>query len=123
MRFLLRILITAAALWVAVRLIPGIRYEGEWPGLVIVAVVFGVINALVRPFLMLLTCPLIILTLGLFIFVLNGAMLLLTATVAEALGIGLRVDGLVAAVLGALVIGLVSAVLSVFLPDSRERRR
>jgi putative membrane protein len=122
MRFLLRLAITAAALWAAVQLVPGIRYEGGWPGLFGVALVFGIVNALVRPFLLLLTCPLVVLTFGLFVFVLNGLMLLLTAVVAEALGLVFWVDDLVAAVLGALVIGIVSAVLNLVVPDARERR-
>ena len=80
MRFLIRVLINAAALWVASAFVPGIQHEGGWITLLLVAVVFGVLNAIVRPILKLLTCPLLILTLGLFTLVLNAGMLLLTSS-------------------------------------------
>lgn len=117
MRFLIRLLVTAAALWAAVELVPGIRYGGEWPGLLAVALIFGVVNAFVRPVLYFLTCPLIALTLGLFIFVLNGVLLGLTAWVAVELGIDFVVDGIGPAIVGALVVGVVSALLSIFVDD------
>ena len=124
MRFLIRLLVTAAALWVAVRYVPGIEYTGEWPGLLAVALVFGLVNAIVRPILFYLTCPLVFATLGLFVFVLNGLMLWLTAVVSAELGIGFRVTGILPAILGALVVGVVSAVLSVFVGKrGKERRR
>ena len=114
MRFLIRLAVTAAALWVAVRIIPGIQYQGDWLPFIGVALVFGVVNAVIRPILFALSCPIVLLTLGLFVFVLNGIMLLITAAVAGALGIGFTVQGLIPAILGALVVGIVSAVLSVF---------
>lgn len=115
MRFLLRLVATAAALWLAVALVPGMVWSGSWLGLLGVALVFGALNALVRPLLVALSCPLIVLTLGLFLLVLNGGMLLLTAAVSNALGLGVfRVDGLVPAVLGALVVAVASALLNVF---------
>lgn len=75
MHFLLRLLINAAALWVAIRIVPGIDFQGHWLSLLVVALVFGVLNASVRPMLKLLTFPLLILTLGLFTFVINALML------------------------------------------------
>jgi len=122
MRFLIRLLVTAAALWAAVALVPGITYRGHWAGLLMVALVFGVVNAVIRPVLFFLTCPLVLLTLGLFVFVLNGLMLLLTAAIAGALGVGFGVAGLIPAVLGALVVGVVSAVLNVFVGEEEKRR-
>ena len=122
MRFLLRLAITAASLWVAVELIPGIRYTGEWYGLVGVALVFGVVNALVRPVLMLLSCPLVLLTFGLFVFVLNALMLMLTGVLATALGIEFYVDGFWSALVGALIVGIVSAVLNLFVNDGPARQ-
>jgi putative membrane protein len=116
-RFLVRILINAAALWVATQIVPGVRHDGPWTSLLLVALVFGVLNALVRPLLKLLTCPLILLTLGLFTFVINAFMLWLTSAVSASLGLGFHVDGFVAAFLGALVVTLVNVVLSVLLPD------
>jgi putative membrane protein len=110
--FILRLLATAAALWVAVELLPGITYQGEWPGLLVVALVFGVVNAVIRPILAMLTCPLVVLTLGLFIFVLNGLMLWLTSAISGALGISFHVDGVLSAIIGALIVGVVSMVLN-----------
>lgn len=123
MRFLIRLGVTAAALWVAVRLIPGIAYSGDWLPFLGVALVFGVVNAVVRPILYALTCPIVLLTLGLFVFVLNGVMLLITASVAGALGIGFTVSGIVPAILGALVVGIVSAALNVFVGEPEKDRK
>lgn len=122
MSFVLRIFLTAVALWVAVEFVPGIGYQGDSAGLLGVALIFGLVNAVVRPLLYLLTCPLVFLTLGLFVFVLNGLMLLLTAALAGEVGLAFTVDGLVPAILGALVIGLVSAVLSIFVGDGDRER-
>src|SRR6185503_14817076 len=96
-RFLLRLVITACSLWVAVRFVPGITWTGGALGLLGVAVVFGLVNALVRPLLAMLTCPLVILTLGLFLLVLNALMLWLTAALSVELGLGFGVGGFVPA--------------------------
>lgn len=114
MHFVLRLLATATALWVAELAVPGITYTGSAPGLLVVALVFGFVNAVVRPVLKLLTCPLVILTLGLFLFVLNALMLWLTSELAQALGIGFDVSGFWAALVGAIIVGLVSMVLNLF---------
>lgn len=121
MRFILRILINAAALWTATRVVSGISFEGDWRLLFIVALIFGVLNAVVRPILKLLTLPLLIVTLGLFIFVLNAGMLWLTAVVSDALGLGFDVRGFGAAFLGALVVTVVSFVLSLLAGDRTRR--
>jgi len=118
MRFLLRLLINAAALWVALRLLPGITYDGNgWLPFFGVALVFGLVNAFIRPVLKLLSLPLIFLTLGLFALVVNGAMLWLTGKLSGALGLGFHVDGCWTAILGALIVSIVSALLSVFLAE------
>jgi putative membrane protein len=117
MRFFLRLLINAAALWISTQIVPGVTHTGPWTSLLLVALVFGVLNAIVRPILKLLTCPLIILTLGLFTFVINAVMLWLTSAVSESLGIGFHVAGFGPAFLGALVVTIVSVLLSVFLRD------
>jgi putative membrane protein len=122
MRFLVRLLITAVALWAAVELIPGIEHTGPWLNLVGVALVFGIVNAVIRPLLLMLTCPLVLLTLGLFIFVLNALMLMLTGALSNALGLGFTVAGFLPALLGGLVIGLVSTALNVIVGD-REKAR
>lgn len=114
MRFLLRLVATAAALWVAVALVTGITYTGGILGLLAVALVFGFVNAVIRPILKMLTCPLVVLTLGLFVFILNAFLLWLTSMMAQALGIGFIVDGFWAALVGALIVGIVSTVLNLF---------
>lgn len=119
MHFLLRLLINAAALWVAIRLVPGIDYQGHWFSLLVVALVFGVLNASVRPMLKLLTFPLLILTLGLFTFVINALMLWLTAWVSGLLNLGFYVSGFWSAFLGGLVVSIVSLLLSMFVGAGR----
>jgi putative membrane protein len=111
-RFLVRLLINAAALWVATRIVPGVTYAGDWIPFFGVALIFGVINAFVGITTKILTFPLIIVTLGLFIFVINGLMLWLTSAASGALGLGFRVEGFWAAFWGALVVSVVSTALS-----------
>lgn len=122
MRLILRLLINAAALWAATRLVPGISFTGDWRLLFVVALVFGTLNASVRPVLMLLTLPFLIVTLGLFTFVLNAMMLWLTGTVSGALGLGFHVDGFWAAFVGALVVTIVSFALSLLVASERRER-
>lgn len=119
MRFLLRLVVTAIALWVAVQLIPGLHYQGGPFGLLGVALVFGIVNALVRPVLLLLTCPLVVLTLGLFLFVLNGIMLWVTSLLSNAVGISFHVTSFWGAIWGGLVVGLVSMLLNIFVRDDK----
>jgi len=121
-RFLLRLAINAFALWVAVCFVPGISFEGHPLALVGVAAVFGLLNAVIRPILKLLTCPLLILTLGLFTFVLNAVMLWLTAALSEGLGLGFHAPLFLPAFLGALVISFVSAILSMLVPEKDHAR-
>jgi putative membrane protein len=117
MRFLIRLLVNAAALWVATRIVAGVTFTGEVPYLLLVALVFGLLNALVRPVLKLLTCPLLILTLGLFTFVINAFILWMTSALSDKLHIGFHVAGFWSAFWGALVITIVSIVLSLLIPD------
>lgn len=123
MRFLVRLLITAAALWVAVAVVPGIRADGSWLNLLGVALVFGIVNAVIRPLLLVLTCPLVLLTLGLFIFVLNALMLWLTGVLSEALGLGFTVAGFLPALIGGLIVGLVSTALNMLVGDERREKQ
>jgi len=120
MPFLLRLLVNAAALWVATQIVAGVSHEGSWVSLMFVALVFGVLNAGVRPLLKLFTFPLLILTLGLFTFVINAFMLMLTSWVSNMLNLGFRVTGFWAAFWGALVVSFVSFLLSLFVND-RDR--
>jgi len=119
MKFLVRLLINAAALWVAVKIIPGITYSSDdWVPFFVVALIFGLVNAFIRPVVKLLSLPLIILTLGLFALVVNGLMLLLTSSLSGALGLHFHVEGFWTAILGALVVSIVSALLSIFLAEA-----
>ena len=123
MNIIWRLLVNAAALWAATRIVPGISFDGDWRMLFVVALVFGVLNAAVRPILWLMTLPLLILTLGLFTFVLNAVMLWLTSAVSDWLRIGFHVRGFTAAFLGALVISIVSFMLSLFVGSTRHEPR
>ena len=120
MRFLLRLLVNAAALWIATKIVSGVTHDGSALSLLGVALVFGLLNALVRPVLKLLTCPLMIATLGLFTFVINAVILWMTSALSASLGLGFHVSGFWAAFLGALVVSIVSVLLSVFLGDPSE---
>jgi putative membrane protein len=122
MSFIVRLLVNAAALWVATEIVPGVSFQGEWPAFFAVALTFGVLNAVVRPVAWVLTFPLIIVTLGLFLFVLNGLMLWLTSTLSTRLGLGFHVDGFWAAFWGALVVTIVSTMLMMFVKDSARAR-
>ena len=120
---LLRLIINAAALWAATQLVSGISFTGGWPTLFVVALVFGVLNLLVKPVLFFLTLPFFLVTLGLFTLVLNAGMLWLTSALSESLGLGFRVEGFCAAFLGALVVSIVSFALSMFVTSGDDHRR
>ncbi len=117
MKFVIRLLINAVALAAAEWLIDGITYTGDWIWLIGVALIFGIVNATISPLLKMLTCPLIVITLGLFTLVINALMLELTAWLAGFFDLSFRVDGFWPAFLGALVISIVSFVLSLLLGD------
>lgn len=123
MGFLIKVGVNAVALWVAAWLVPGITFgEGKFGSkfatVVLVAVVFGVINAVVKPIAKLLSFPFIILTLGLFTFIVNAFMLQLTEWVADPLGLSFSIGHFFwDAVLGALIITIVSMVLGWVIPD------
>ena len=116
-KFIIRWAINAVALYVAIWVVPGIALSGAWTDILWLALIFGLLNALVRPVLKFLTCPLIILTLGLFTIVINTGMLLLTSKIGQTFGFGLTVDGFWQALLGSLVISLVSVVMSMIFRD------
>ncbi len=125
MFFVIRLLINAAGLWVATLIVPGIGIGSEnyLTTLFVVALIFGLVNAVIKPILATLTCPLYILTLGLFTFVVNALMLLLTSFIVRLIGLDFRVDGFWAALLGAIVISIVSFILSIFINEERGARR
>jgi putative membrane protein len=120
MKFLLRWGCNAIAIYAAVKLLPGLSFTGAWWQLCLVALILGLLNALVRPVLKLLTCPLILLTLGLFVLVINAGMLWLTAVIAARLGIPFHLAGFWPAFWGALFISLVSSALTLLVSDDDE---
>ncbi len=108
-KFVLRVIINAIAIAITASLLPGIHVVNQDLGtLLIIGLIFGIVNALIKPILSVLTCPFIILTLGLFIFVINGLMLLLTASLS---GGRLIIDGFWWAVLGGIIMGIIGLVL------------
>jgi putative membrane protein len=119
--FLIRLLVNAAALWAATELVSGVRYTDRgWLPFLGVALVFGFVNAFIRPVAKILTFPLIILTLGIFALVVNGLMLWLTSSLSDALGLGFHVDGFWAAFWGAIVVSIISTVLSMMVTDGQR---
>ena len=118
--FVIRVVINAVALAAAAYFVDGINY-GTWVDLLLVGAVFGVVNAIIKPIVALLTCPLVALTLGIFILVINALMLWLTSSVASFLGITFSVAGFWPAFWGAIIVSIVSIILSVFLPGDRRR--
>ncbi|MFP5282571.1 MAG: phage holin family protein [Actinomycetes bacterium] len=128
MRLILRLLANAGALAVATWLLRDIALTaptttGKITALLLVALIFGVVNAVVKPIFTLVTVPVVLLTLGLFLLVINALMLLLTAWLAEQVGLGWRVEGFGTAVLGGVIVGVVSFVLNAFVPERRRSRR
>src|SRR5512138_1237647 len=121
MRLLIRLLVGAAALWVATQIVTGVTYHGDVLPFLGVALVFGVVNALIRPVLKLVTLPLIIVTFGIFALIVNALMLWLTSSLAGTLGLGFHVSGFWPAFWGALVVSIVSTVLNFFLRDRDDR--
>ncbi|HYP44953.1 MAG TPA: phage holin family protein [Propionibacteriaceae bacterium] len=128
MRLLVRLIANAAALAVATWLLTGITLTApstanKLAALVVVALIFGVLNAVVKPVFKLVTAPLVLLTLGLFLLVINACIMLLTSWLATKVDLGWHVDGFGTAVLGALIVSVVSFLLNAFLRDNNERRR
>jgi putative membrane protein len=115
--FLTRWIISGLALLVATAIVPQVKFDGSTGQFIILAAIFGLVNAFLRPILRLLSCPLILLTLGLFIFVVNAILLLITASLAQAIHISFTVDGFGGALLGSIVISLVSILASMFIHE------
>ena len=110
----------AVALWTAAYFITGLDFTGDMVRLLMVAAVFGVVNSLLRPLLTVLTCPLIVLTLGLFTLVINAVMLLVTGWLSTRWDLGFAVAGFWAAFWGGLVVGVVRLILSLVLPSPKR---
>lgn len=123
MRFLLRFALNAVALAITFQLVE-LCWDGTTIQLIIVAAIFGLVNALVRPIIMLLSCPLIILTLGLFVFVINVLMLWLTIWLADTFGLGFSCvpDFFWNLIIGAAVLTVVSWATNLLLADKNEKK-
>lgn len=122
MTLILRLLINAVALWCAARFIDGISYTGSWQALVGLALVFGFVNTFIRPVLRFFTFPITIITLGLFTLVINAAMVLLTARIAMRFDIPFSVRGFMPALFGAILISVLSTILSaIFISDDEKK--
>ena len=118
--FLLRVIVSAIAIAVTAALLPGIRVaNNDIFSFLLLGLIFGVVNALIKPIVTIMSCPLVILTLGLFLFVINGIMLLITAALS---GGRLFVDGLGWAIIGGIIMGLVNMVLEVLLGMNDQNR-
>ncbi|MET7469189.1 phage holin family protein [Micromonospora sp. NPDC005686] len=127
MGFLIRLAITAVALWVATLIVPGVEVSGRDTGnnlltLIVVALVFGVVNAVLKPLIKVFGCVFYLLTLGLFALVVNALLFLLTDWIAGVLKLPFHVDGFWAAFWGAIVVAVVSWLISVVVPDRLENR-
>ena len=120
---IVQLLINAAALFVAVFLVPGLDFafepEGAWIKFLVVAFIFGLVNTFVRPILRILTFPITMITLGLFLIIINALMLLLTDAISDQLTLGLVVADFLAALLGAIVISIVGMLLSMVVRTGR----
>lgn len=109
---ILQILINAGALYAAVYILEGIDFVGEWWKLLVVALAFSLLNTYLRPILRILTLPISMITMGIFLLVINAAMLMLTALISDQLGLGFTVADFVSAFLGAIVVAIVGWILS-----------
>ena len=120
---IVQLLITAASLFVAVYVVPGLDFAFEpelaWLKFLVVALIFGLVNTFVRPILLIFTLPITIMTLGLFLIVVNALMLLLTGAISNELALGLTVTDFFAALLGAIVISIVGLLLSLVVRTGR----
>lgn len=127
-RFVLRWAINAIALYAAIAIvnatIGGIQMQTDnWLAFIWLALIFGLVNALFRPLLSVLTCPLIVLTLGLFTLVINTILFYLVGYIGRAFGVGYTIDNFWAAFLGALIVSVVSMVLTMLVKDEFEMKR
>jgi putative membrane protein len=125
MGIIIRLVITAISLWIATLVIDGIHLSadstsGKAGTLLAVAAIFGLVNAILRPIIKTVGCGLYVFTLGLVALVVNGLLFLLTSWIAGKLDLGFHVDGFLAAILGALLVGIVSWVLNMLVPDGDD---
>jgi putative membrane protein len=121
-KFILKILVVAVALWAATQVLDGIEVTTSttakyWGTLIVVALIFGVINAVIKPIIETIGCAFYVVTLGLFALVVNAALLLLTSWISEQLHVPFHVDGFWPAFWGAIIVSVVSWLLNLVIPD------
>lgn len=122
MKLIIRWIFTSLALFVAAYLVPGISVEGTeaWKVYAIMALILGLVNAIIRPLLKVLSCPLIILTMGLFTIIVNAVSFMLASNIAQNwFNVGFYVDSFWDAILGSLVVSIVSVILNTFVSDDK----
>lgn len=118
MKLILRILINAIAIWLTAMLLESFNFDGDFLNLIIVAIIFGLVNGLVRPIVKLLTLPITLITLGLFTLVINAVMLSLTVWLSNSLSLtGGLFENILVTFVAAIIISVISTVLSWFIPD------
>ena len=127
MGYLIRLVITAVALWVTTLVVPGIAVTGRSAGdkaltLLVVALIFGIVNAVLKPIIHVVGCVFYLLTLGLFALVVNALLFLLTGWIAREFDLPFQVNGFGSAFLGGIVVAVVSWVISLIVPDRFDRR-
>lgn len=116
----IRLTVNTLALYAAVWLVPGLHYEGAAARFLLVGILFGVVNSFLRPLLTILTCPLVVATLGLFLLVINALLLLATGWLSQRWGLGFSVDGFVPAFLGGIIVGITSTILALALGERKD---
>jgi putative membrane protein len=126
MKFLLRVLINAVAVFAAVQLLSGhiIMQNDQWYAFLVLGLIFGLVNALIKPILMVASCPLVVLTLGLGTLLVNTLLFLIAGWIGQAFNFGFTIptNGFWYAFLGALIVSFVSFILSRFLITKREKK-
>jgi putative membrane protein len=125
--FVIRVAVVAVSLWAATLIVDGINYTasstaGSIGTLVAVALIFGLVNAVLKPLIKVVGCPFYVLTLGLFGLVVNALLFLLVGAIADGIGLPFTVDGFWAAFLGAIVVSVVGFVLHILIPDRLDQR-
>ena len=119
-KYFIKWIINTIAIMLAIKYVPGIVYTGEWWGILVVGIIFGLINTFIRPFIKLFALPLLILSLGLFTFIINAMMLSLTSWLSDKIHLGFHVEGFKAAFWGSVLISIASMVLSCLIPSDEK---
>ena len=123
MKLLLKLGVYALAVWIAVQIVDGLEFTGDWLALVGIALILGLVNAVVKPIVKLLSLPLVVLTLGLFALVVNAAMFALTIAISRQFDLGLDSTGFGATFLGALIVSLVVWVFELLFRDDKSHHK